>query len=80
MSEPVVATKSPFFTTVEKDKTYAWCSCGLSQTQPLCDGSHMSTDLRPIMYKAVSDGMVNFCGCKQSKKSPMCDGSHGQLG
>mgnify|MGYP000885729106 CR=1 FL=1 len=24
----------------EKDKTYFWCACGLSQKQPFCDGSH----------------------------------------
>jgi len=79
MTKAVVASKSPFSKTVEKDKTYAWCSCGLSQSQPLCDGSHTSTDLRPVMFKATSDGMVNFCGCKQSKKSPLCDGSHADI-
>ena len=25
---------------VEVDKRYSWCSCGLSQNQPFCDGTH----------------------------------------
>ena len=25
---------------VEKDKTYSWCTCGLSYKQPFCDGKH----------------------------------------
>ena len=25
---------------VEKGKDYYWCACGLSKSQPFCDGSH----------------------------------------
>ena len=28
---------------VEANKRYSWCSCGLSNKQPLCDGSHKET-------------------------------------
>ena len=34
MSQPNIAQKGPFPTTVEAGKTYYWCSCGQSQHQP----------------------------------------------
>ena len=79
MDKAVVASKSPMFVDVEQGKSYFWCACGLSKSQPLCDGSHASTDIRPVMYSAEKTGMVSFCGCKQTKNAPLCDGSHGSL-
>jgi len=32
--------KSPYKVKVEKGKIYFWCSCGLSNKQPFCDGTH----------------------------------------
>jgi len=64
---------------VEKGKTYLWCSCGLSNKQPFCDGSHSGTDFRPVPYTADSDKLVGFCGCKMTNKSPLCDGEHKNL-
>jgi len=75
MSDPVRASDSPFAVDVEKDKSYFWCACGLSKSQPFCDGSHSTTDIRPVQYQATETKTVYFCGCKQSK-SPICDGSH----
>ena len=41
MSEfPKVFAPHPTGVTVEKGKTYAWCTCGLSVKNPFCDGSH----------------------------------------
>ena len=40
MSNPVRASETPYATEVTAGKTYYWCSCGKSQKQPLCDGSH----------------------------------------
>ena len=40
MSVPKVFKASPTPITVEKGKTYAWCTCGFSIANPLCDGSH----------------------------------------
>jgi CDGSH-type Zn-finger protein len=37
---------------VEKDKSYYWCSCGMSTKQPFCDGSHKGTEFTPLAYKA----------------------------
>ncbi|MGC3872895.1 CDGSH iron-sulfur domain-containing protein [Halomonas sp. GXIMD04776] len=79
MSEALVAQKGPYAVDVTAGKRYAWCACGRSQTQPLCDGSHKVTDLKPIVYKAEKDATVYFCGCKQSGKAPLCDGTHAAL-
>ena len=36
--EKSVTTKSgPYKVKVDKDKTYSWCTCGLSMKQPFCD-------------------------------------------
>ena len=31
---------SPIEVTLEANRQYYWCSCGLSKSQPFCDGSH----------------------------------------
>jgi len=77
--EAIIAQKSPFAVDVEKGKTYFWCSCGRSKTQPFCDGSHQGTSFQPTPYKAEKDETVYFCGCKKTSTAPMCDGSHSQL-
>ena len=79
MSEPVIAQKSPIPVTVEAGKTYYWCSCGKSASQPFCDGSHKGTGFAPTPYTAEKDGPVYFCGCKHSGNGPLCDGSHSKL-
>jgi CDGSH-type Zn-finger protein len=79
MSEPVVAQKAPYPVAVEAGKSYYWCACGLSATQPFCDGSHKGTGLAPMPFKADASKTVYFCGCKTTTKAPMCDGSHSRL-
>jgi CDGSH-type Zn-finger protein len=79
MSEPVVAQKAPYPVAVEAGKSYYWCACGLSATQPFCDGSHKGTGLAPLQFKADESKTVYFCGCKATAKAPLCDGSHGRL-
>lgn len=77
MSEQaVVARKGPFGVVVEKGKTYWWCACGLSKSQPFCDGSHKETQFEPVRFVAEEKVMVAFCGCKQSSCQPYCDDSH----
>ncbi|MDX2360348.1 MAG: sterol desaturase family protein [Crocinitomicaceae bacterium] len=71
-------TKTNDSVTVElvKGKTYLWCQCGMSRTQPFCDGSHNGTMIKPIRFEGLADGEVKLCNCKISKKPPYCDDSH----
>jgi len=79
MSSPEIAQKAPYVVEVESGKTYWWCSCGKSQSQPFCDGSHKGSGLSPVEYKASKDEKVWFCGCKHSLKGALCDGQHKHL-
>ncbi len=76
MSEPKIAAKQPAAVQLEAGKNYAWCACGLSKNQPLCDGSHRVTDLRPIVFKVEQAATAHLCQCKHSKNKPYCDGTH----
>ena len=79
MSKAKVAAISPYAIDVEKGKDYYWCACGLSKTQPFCDGSHKTTEFTPKQFTASESATVYFCGCKQSNNAPLCDGSHKRL-
>ena len=79
MTEPVIAQKAPYRVDVEAGKAYFWCACGLSKSQPFCDGSHKGTGLAPLKYEATATGPAYFCGCKHTAKPPLCDGSHSKL-
>lgn len=79
MTEPVPAQKEPYGVELEAGKNYAWCACGLSGTQPFCDGSHKATDIKPVVFKAEKTGEAWLCGCKQTKGKPNCDGTHNSL-
>ncbi|KAF8765112.1 CDGSH iron-sulfur domain-containing protein 3, mitochondrial-like [Argiope bruennichi] len=74
----VIAKKIPAFVNLKKDKTYSWCSCGLSKKQPFCDGSHKDhpQKLQPLRFRASKDGTVLLCRCKQTNNRPYCDLSH----
>ena len=77
---PRVAKYKPYYYELEKGKRYHWCSCGLSDNQPFCDGSHKGTAFSPVTYEAVAEGEeVLFCGCKHSCDQPFCDGAHNNL-
>jgi CDGSH-type Zn-finger protein len=79
MTERVVAQKAPFPAEVEAGKTYYWCACGRSASQPFCDGSHKDTGFSPLAHTATKTGTLYFCGCKATGKEPLCDGSHARL-
>jgi CDGSH-type Zn-finger protein len=79
MTEPVIAQKSPYGVDVEEGKSYFWCACGKSASQPFCDGSHQDTDILPVKFEATESKKVFFCGCKQSGSPIMCDGTHNSL-
>ena len=75
---PHVCQKSPIVQPVEPG-TYWWCSCGLSKTQPFCDGSHKGSEFSPLKVEITEAKTVAWCACKHSKKPPFCDGSHSAL-
>lgn len=77
--QPRIARYKPYYFKLVAGKSYFWCSCGRSQKQPFCDGSHKGTSFQPLPYSAETDAEVLFCGCKNTKSSPFCDGSHNNL-
>ena len=80
MTDPIVAARAPIAVDVEAGKTYYWCSCGRSSTQPSCSGAHQGSGFTPLQYVAERSGRVYFCACKHSAKAPLCDGTHKTLG
>jgi CDGSH-type Zn-finger protein len=79
MTEPKIADKFPIAVNVEKDKNYAWCTCGESKNQPWCDGAHKQiegTSFKPQIVKFEEDKEIYLCQCKHTKNAPFCDGSH----
>ncbi len=77
---PVITAKAPIATELEKGKEYYWCKCGLSKSQPFCDGSHKNTDITPQSFVAEETGTAYLCQCKATANAPFCDGTHARLG
>ena len=74
--DAVVAQKSPIVLELVEGKEYVWCACGLSKSQPFCDGSHAGTEMKPIIFVAKSGGLARLCACKRSTNAPYCNGAH----
>lgn len=80
-----VAKRGPYGVRLEEGKTYYYCTCGMSKTQPFCDGSHNGyniangTNFEPLVFTAAETKTVWLCGCKQSNNLPFCDGTHANL-
>src|SRR5437763_16067453 len=66
MDHPNIAQEAPFVKKMEPG-TYWWCACGLSKTQPFCDGSHKGTPFAPVKTEIKEAKTVAWCGCKHSK-------------
>ena len=79
MADPTIAQKAPYKVELKAGEQYWWCACGLSKSQPFCDGSHKVTEFRPIQYKAEETKDAWLCGCKHSAGKPFCDGTHKTL-
>ena len=79
MPTPEMPQKAPYPVEVEAGKSYYWCACGKSASQPFCDGSHKGSEFSPTRFKAEESKTVYFCGCKQSKNGALCDSTHRSL-
>lgn len=79
MTNPIIADNKPKPVTLNKGEEYYFCTCGRSQKQPFCDGSHTGTAFEPKAFKAEEDGEAYLCLCKYSANKPFCDGSHKQF-
>ena len=77
---PIIANVEPIKVELEAGKNYFWCQCGLSQSQPFCDGSHAGTDIKPLRFTAEKTGAAGLCQCKSTANAPFCDGTHATLG
>ncbi|MCB9029542.1 MAG: CDGSH iron-sulfur domain-containing protein [Deltaproteobacteria bacterium] len=76
--QPEIAQKSPCVLEMEPG-TYYWCTCGRSQNQPFCDGSHKGTSFSPKEVEITEAKKYAWCACKRSAKGEFCDGAHKRL-
>ncbi|MFN8242532.1 MAG: CDGSH iron-sulfur domain-containing protein [Ferruginibacter sp.] len=88
---PKIAASGPVAVKVVPGKIYSWCTCGLSEKQPFCDGTHkriepvINEQGEPVLpFKSLKvefekEEEVWFCQCKHTKNPPFCDGSHKQF-
>ena len=79
MNEPKIAATCPKQVQLEAGKKYAYCTCGLSEDQPFCDGRHKGTKFLPNVFTASESCEAYLCQCKRTGNEPHCDGSHQQL-
>ncbi|WP_394754312.1 CDGSH iron-sulfur domain-containing protein [Crenothrix sp.] len=70
-------TNSPLPVDVEAGQRYSWCSCGFSQTMPLCDHSHRQfSEKKSVKFIAEKTETLFLCACSQTSTPPYCDNSH----
>ncbi|MEE2639400.1 MAG: CDGSH iron-sulfur domain-containing protein [Planctomycetota bacterium] len=79
MEDPKIAATSPCQVQLEKGKKYSFCTCGLSESQPFCDGKHKGGEFVPHVFEAEEAGSAFLCACKRTGNAPFCDGTHNGL-
>lgn len=79
MKNPIIADNQPVKVNLCKGQEYHFCTCGKSQSQPFCDGSHTGTKFTPRVIVVDEDQEAWLCACKHSRNLPYCDGSHNQF-
>ena len=78
MNQPHCAQATSYEVDLRDGQKYFWCSCGLSQNQPFCDGAHKGGAFKSLCFSVEESRKVWLCGCKKSKNPPFCDGSHAE--
>lgn len=77
---PVATCVLPDMIRLEAGRTYLWCSCGRSASQPFCDGrSHAGTGLVPLPFTVRRSQVYWLCTCKYTRRPPFCDAAHNRL-
>ena len=79
MKNPIIADNQPVKVNLCKGQEYHFCTCGKSQSQPFCDGSHVGTKFTPKVIVVDKDQEAWLCACKHSRNLPYCDGSHNEF-
>ena len=79
MKNPIIADNKPVKVKLSKGQEYHFCTCGLSKSQPFCDGSHDGTTFTPRVIVSDKDEDAFLCACKHTRNTPFCDGSHQQF-
>jgi len=79
MAQDTSKTFSPIEVQLEAGKQYYWCTCGRSQSQPFCDGSHKGTEFTPKAFSVETNKSSWLCTCKKTGNAPFCDGTHNKL-
>ena len=80
---PKIPKKGAYRIEMVEGQTYYWCTCGKSESQPWCDGSHKETEFLPLKFTWDQlPKKVSICGCKMNKDESLaiCDGSHKYIG
>lgn len=77
--KPIVANTKPAKVGLTKGNEYYFCTCGRSNNQPFCDGSHAGTDFKPKLFTPEESNDAYLCQCKHSANLPYCDGTHKQF-
>lgn len=79
MSNPIISDNKPAKVNLSKDQEYYFCTCGISKSQPFCDGSHVGTSFTPKSFVSDKDEEAYLCVCKHTSNAPHCDGTHKQF-
>lgn len=77
MELPKRAGNAPVPVDLEEGKRYAFCTCGLSEAQPFCNGKHKGQGMAPAVFVAEETKTAYMCTCKLTgNPNGFCDGSH----
>ncbi len=78
MKLPRISRRGPYAVQLFAGELYGWCTCGLSQTEPFCDGAHKGTGMKSRKFTVDETKIYYLCGCKHASEEskPFCDNSH----
>jgi glutamate synthase domain-containing protein 2/CDGSH-type Zn-finger protein len=79
LKNPIIADNKPVKVCLSKGQEYHFCTCGKSNSQPFCDGSHVGTSFTPRVIVSDHDEEAYLCACKHTANAPFCDGTHNQF-